>query len=76
MGSTRSYMRCLVVLMEQAVPGVVLVSDQDNGPRRQFAQGCDGQGGGVTALQDARGIAVLLHFVVGVCIPVQAVVER
>ena len=41
----RCYVGCLTVLMQQAIPGIVLVSDEDNSTWRQFAQGCDGKGG-------------------------------
>ena len=36
---------CLTMLVQQAIPSVVLVSNKDSGARRQLTQGCDRKGG-------------------------------
>ena len=33
------------MLVQQAIPGVVLIGGKDNGARRQLTQGCDRKGG-------------------------------
>ena len=45
------------MLVQQAIPGIVLVSYKDSGAWRQLAQGCNGKGG-MQLLRGAGAIAV------------------